>query len=62
VLSDLVAIVLLFPPSRRVLKGVVRRRLQARMSGMHYDRSVRGFDGDQIIDVRVTESPPRQLP
>jgi UPF0716 protein FxsA len=60
VLSDLVAIALLFPPTRWALKGFVRRRLQARMVAIRYGRA--GFDADQIIDVRVVESPPRQLP
>ena len=60
VLSDVVAILLLFPPSRWVLKGIVRRRLQARMVAMHHIRA--DFDADQIIDVQVVDSPPRQLP
>ena len=60
VLSDLVAIALLFPPSRWALKGFVRRRMQARVVAMRHARA--GFDGDQIIDVRVVEHPPRQLP
>jgi UPF0716 protein FxsA len=62
VLSDLAAIGLLFPPSRRVLKGLVRRRLQARMARMRDGHPGRVFDGDQIIEVRVTESSPRELP
>jgi UPF0716 protein FxsA len=62
VLSDLAAIGLLFPPSRRALKGFVRRRLQARMVAMHHGHAGPAFDGDQIIDVRVVNSPPPQLP
>ncbi len=62
VLSDLVAIALLFPPSRWALKGFVRRRLQARMVAMHHGRAGSGFDGGEVVDAHFVDSPPRQLP
>ncbi len=60
VLTDVVAIALLFPPSRRFLKEWTRRRLQASVIMKRYTHF--DADHDQIIDVRVIENPPRQLP
>jgi UPF0716 protein FxsA len=56
-LSDVVAILLLFPPSRRLFKALIRRRVAARVTSTRYGV----FDSpasprDQIIDVRVIEN------
>jgi UPF0716 protein FxsA len=59
-LSDVMAIALLFPPSRNVLKGLVRRRLRMRVVTMHSVPTASGHD--EIIDVKVIDSPPRQPP
>jgi UPF0716 protein FxsA len=58
VLSDLVAIAILFPPSRRALKSFAWQRMQV---GSMRARSpgAADFDGDRIIDVQVIDSPPR---
>jgi UPF0716 protein FxsA len=57
-LTDLVAIVLLFPPSRRLVKSLVGRRMQVRAAAGRQTR----FAHDEIIDVKVIEAPSRQLP
>jgi UPF0716 protein FxsA len=57
-LTDLVAIVLLFPPSRRVVKSLVGRRMQVRTSTSGHAR----FAHDEIIDVKVIEAPSRRVP
>jgi UPF0716 protein FxsA len=57
-LTDLVAIVLLFPPSRRLVKSLVGRRMQVRAAASRQTR----FAHDEIIDVKVIEAPSRQLP
>jgi UPF0716 protein FxsA len=57
VLSDLVAIAILFPPSRRILKNFARQRMQ--MSGTRTGERSADFDRERIIDVRVIDSPPR---
>ncbi len=59
-LTDIAAIALLFPPSRRVLKRLLGRRFQVRVvSARETDI---GPDHDRIIDVKVIENPPRQTP
>jgi UPF0716 protein FxsA len=61
ILSDVVALWLLFPPTRRLFKAYLRRRVEERVIAMHRA----GFDTpaghDEIIDVKVIESPPRQI-
>lgn len=57
-LTDLVAILLLFPPSRRVVKSLLGRRMQVRAAAGGHAR----FAHDEIIDVKVIEAPSRQLP
>lgn len=58
VLSDIAALWLLFPPTRRLFKAYLRRRVETRVVAMHQA----GFDTDtrrdEIIDVKVIESPP----
>jgi UPF0716 protein FxsA len=60
-LSDLVAILLLFPPTRSLFKKFIRRNLQGRVVTSHF----RTFDSraarDEIIDVKVLDSPPSKL-
>jgi UPF0716 protein FxsA len=58
VLSDAVAILLLFPPTRSLLKSFVRRRLQARVVRT-YGQSAEPVP-ERIIDVRVVERSPNQ--
>jgi UPF0716 protein FxsA len=57
-LTDVLAIALLFPPSRQGLKAWFRRRLQARVTATRYTRFGSPIGRDQIIDVRVIENPP----
>jgi UPF0716 protein FxsA len=57
-LTDLVAIVLLFPPSRRVVKSLLARRMQVRAAAGGHAR----FAHDEIIDVKVIEAPSRRVP
>ncbi len=57
-LTDLVAILLLFPPSRRVVKSLLGRRMQVRAAA----GGQASFAHDEIIDVKVIEAPSRQLP
>lgn len=57
-LTDLVAIVFLFPPSRRLVKSLLGRRMQFRAAAGGHAR----FAHDEIIDVKVIEAPSRQLP
>jgi UPF0716 protein FxsA len=59
-LTDVVAIGLLFPPTRRALKGFVRERLKARVTTARFTQFHAG--GDEIIDVKVLDSPPSNLP
>ena len=61
-LTDLAALVLLFPPSRKLLKAYVRRRMEAQVVMTQHVRFGSHGVHDEIIDVRVIESPPRQLP
>jgi UPF0716 protein FxsA len=57
-LTDLVAILLLFPPSRRVVKSLLGRRMQVRAAAGGHAR----FAHDEIIDVKVIEAPSRRVP
>jgi UPF0716 protein FxsA len=62
-ISDAAALLLLFPPTRRGFKALLRQRFQARSVTMHYYMGPPGAQAhDEIIDVKVLESPPRQLP
>jgi UPF0716 protein FxsA len=56
VLSDVLAILLLFPPTRRMFKAFLRRRLQARAAAYRWEHSANS-DRERIIDVRVIERP-----
>ena len=61
-LSDAVALALLFPPSRRGIKAMLRRRFETQVVTMHfYGRPADMLPRDEIIDVRVIEGPPRPL-
>jgi UPF0716 protein FxsA len=60
-LSDVVAIGLLFPPTRRLFKAAVRRSVASRVVVTHYGRFDAPRAHDEIIDVKVIESPPRQI-
>ena len=60
VLTDVVAIGLLFPPTRRAGKGFVRDRLRTRVTTARFTQF--RTDGDEIIDVKVLDSPPSNLP
>ena len=60
-LSDIAALWLLFPPTRKLFKAYVRRRIEARVVMMRQDDFRSGTGHDEIIDVKVIESPPRQI-
>lgn len=57
-LTDLVAILLLFPPSRRLVKALLARRMKVRAAAGGQAR----FAHDEIIDVKVIEAPSRRVP
>ncbi len=57
-LTDVAAIAMLFPPSRTAIKHLARRRLEIRAAGYSYQSTAR----DQIIDVKVLDSPPPSSP
>ena len=57
-LTDVAAIVMLFPPTRAAIKRLARRRLEIRAAGY----SFRSTGRDQIIDVKVLDSPPPSSP
>jgi len=59
-LSDIVALGLLFPPTRRLFKTFVRRRIQARVVTTHYE-DYSGGGHDEIIDIKVIDSPPGHI-
>ena len=59
-LSDIVAILLLFPPSRKLLKATARRNLRGRVV-THEFYGYQGSGRDQIIDVKVLDSPPPKV-
>ncbi len=56
-LSDVVAILLLFPPTRQLLKSAAKRNIQARVVTTHYHSFDAPAHHDEVIDVRVIESP-----
>ena len=60
ILSDVVALGLLFPPTRKLFKAYVRRRVEERVVEMQRAGVNAGTGRDEIIDVKVIESPPRQ--
>jgi UPF0716 protein FxsA len=61
-LSDVLALVLLVPASRRVVKSLLRRRMQGRVVTTGFASFEGASRRDEVIDVRVIESPPRELP
>lgn len=60
-LSDIAALWLLFPPTRKLFKAYVRRRIEARVVAMRQAGFSSGTGRDEIIDVKVIDSPPRQI-
>ena len=60
ILSDVVALWLLFPPTRKLFKAYVRRRVEERVVAMQRADFDTGTGRDEIIDVKVIESPPHQ--
>lgn len=54
VLSDVLALLLLIPPTRHFVRSVIRERLRARFR-------VVSLPGDRIVDVRVVEDRPERL-
>ncbi len=58
-LTDVLAIALLFPPSRHGFKTWLRHRLQGHVTTTQYTRFGSTTGRDQILDVRVIENPPR---
>ena len=62
ILSDLLAVILLVPVSRRALKSLVRSWLEARVIVMRQDGAAAAYDHDEVIDVRVVDSPGEHLP
>ncbi len=60
ILSDIVALWLLFPPTRKLFKAYVRRRVEERVVVMRRAGFNSGTGRDEIIDVKVIESPPGQ--
>lgn len=58
-LTDVVGILLLFPPTRRSLKHLMRKRFQSRIMVVHGRSPFAGDQHDQIIDVKVVETPER---
>ena len=65
VLSDLLGLALLLPPFRRLVKGCLKRRFQARIgiaaTGRPWDfRHNTADDRDRIIDTRVIDVSPEE--
>ncbi len=58
-LSDVVAILLLFPPTRNLLKSAARKRIVARVVTTSRYETYGTSGHDEIIDVKVIDSPPR---
>ncbi len=56
-LSDVVAILLLFPPTRHLLKTAARRNIQTRIVTTRYETFDAPVRHDEVIDVRVIDSP-----
>lgn len=59
-LSDIVALGLLFPPTRNLFKAAIRRRIESQMIVTRYGSFDAPRGHDEIIDVKVIESPPGQ--
>lgn len=60
-LSDVAAILLLFPPTRSVFKRAIRRNFQGRVVTSRFQTFDAGTARDEIIDVKVLDSPPSKL-
>jgi len=60
-LSDVVAILLLVPPTRRLFKSAIRRRFQGRVVTSDFQSFDARRPRDQIIDVKVLDSPSQEL-
>jgi UPF0716 protein FxsA len=60
VMTDLLAVLLLVPISRRWVRGFVSRRFQARLRFYQYGTLGEAAPRDQIIDVKFTE--PQEQP
>jgi UPF0716 protein FxsA len=60
-LSDVVAIGILFPPTRSLFKKFIRRNFQGRVVSSHFHTFDSRAARDEIIDVKVLDSPPSQL-
>jgi UPF0716 protein FxsA len=60
-LSDILAILLLFPVTRNWFKAMIRRHVSARIVTTRYGNFTDAAGRDEIIDVRVIESPPRRV-
>jgi UPF0716 protein FxsA len=56
-LSDMLAILLLLPPTRHAIKAMVRRSAQGRVVTTHFDRFEPRSGRDEIIDVKVIDTP-----
>lgn len=59
VLSDIAAILLLFPPTRRLVKAAFRSRVRARVVRIVPTDEAFASTRERIIDVRVVEGPNR---
>jgi UPF0716 protein FxsA len=59
-LSDVMAILLLLPPTRRLFKSAIRRRFQGQVSASSFSTFDESRPRDQIIDVKVLDSPPQE--
>lgn len=59
ILSDVAALGLLFPPTRAALKRYLRHRVETQIA-VHQTHYGNGGH-DEIIDVKVIDSPPRQV-
>ena len=60
-LSDVVAILLLVPPTRRLFKSAIRRRFQGHVVTSGFQTSDAQSSRDRIIDVKVLDSPSQEL-
>ncbi len=60
-LSDALAILLLFPPTRSLFKTAARRSLQGRVVTTQFYGYQSPGGRDEIIDVQVLDSPPPKL-
>jgi len=62
VLTDVAAVALLIPPVRRLVRGYLVRRMQARMAAAFSPPPDPPSDQDRIIDVRVIDADRREPP